>query len=126
MDMPKFIGVEISKTNNMLKRKCRDTELSREIEESTGKSGWIIGFLAENDDKDIFQKDIEEKFSVRRSTVSSMLKLMEKKGLVTRESVNFDARLKKLVLTQKAREMHCRMLEQLNMTEKKLKQGISK
>ncbi len=125
MDMPRFVGVEISKTNNILKRKCRDTELSREIDEITGKSGWIIGFLAENDDKDIFQKDIEEKFSVRRSTVSSMLKLMEKKGLVTRESVNFDARLKKLVLTPKAREMHCRMLEKLNMTEQKLKRGIS-
>ena len=54
-----------------------------------------------------------------------MLKLMEKKGLVTRESVNFDARLKKLVLTPKAMEMHCRMLEQLNMTEKKLKRGIT-
>ncbi len=125
MDMPKFVGVEISKTNNILKRKCRDTELSREIDEITGKSGWIIGYLAENDDKDIFQKDIEERFSVRRSTVSSMLKLMEKKGLVTRESVNFDARLKKLVLTPKAMEMHCRMLEQLNMTEKKLKRGIT-
>ena len=51
MDMPRFVGVEISKTNNILKRKCRDTELSREIDEITGKSGWIIGFLAENDDK---------------------------------------------------------------------------
>ncbi len=125
MDVPKFVGMEISKTNNVLKRKCRDTELSREIEEVTGKSGWIIGYLAENDDKDIFQRDIEERFSVRRSTVSSMLKLMEKKGLITRESVNFDARLKKLVLTPKAREMHCRMLEQLTMTEKKLKRDIS-
>lgn len=125
MDMPRFVGVEISKTNNVLKRKCSDAELSREIDEATGKSGWIIGYLAENDNKDIFQKDIEEKFSVRRSTVSSMLKLMEKKGLVTRESVNFDARLKKIVLTPKAREMHCRMLKYLNMTEKKLKMGIS-
>ncbi len=125
MNVPKFVGVEISKTNNMLKRKCRDNGFTDEIDEITGKSGWIIGYLAENEGRDIFQKDIEERFSVRRSTVSGMLKLMEKKGLIARESVDFDARLKKLVLTPKAREMHCKMIEQLNLTERKLKRGIS-
>ena len=73
----------------------------------------------------MFQRDIEEKFSIRRSTVSSMIKLMEKKGLVVRESVAYDARLKKLTLTPKALEMHNQMLLNLDEDEKKLKQNLS-
>ena len=36
-----------------------------------------------------------------RSTVTGVVKLMERKGLIRRESVSSDARLKKLVLTEK-------------------------
>lgn len=67
---------------------------------------WIIGYLYRNQDKDIFQRDIEAEFRISRSTTSSMLTLMEKKGLVTRNSVPGDARLKKLTLTQRAKQMH--------------------
>ena len=45
-------------------------------------------------------------FSIRRSTVSRTIKLMEKKGLIKRESVDYDARLKKIVLTEKAMEIN--------------------
>ena len=96
LDKEKYIELEISKTSNVLKRKCKNSELNRKIDEATGKNGWIIGFIADNQDRDIFQRDIEEMFSIRRSTVSSMLQLMEKKGLIIRESVGYDARLKKL------------------------------
>ena len=50
----------------------------------------------------MFQKDLEAAFKIRRSTVSRMMELMEQKGMLTRESVNGDARLKRLVLTGKA------------------------
>lgn len=125
MTKNKYIGVEISRTNNVLKRNCNTSELSRELEQATGKNGWIIGFIAENSDKDIFQRDIEEKFSIRRSTVSSMLQLMEKKGFVVRESVSYDARLKKLTLTPKAWEMQKKMLEGLDGMEKRLRSGLT-
>ena len=99
----RYIGLEISKINNMLRRKCKRENLFAQSEdEVTRKNGWIIGYLADNRDKDIFQKDIENKFSIRRSTVSGILQLMEKKGYVKREGVAYDARLKKLTLTEKA------------------------
>jgi DNA-binding MarR family transcriptional regulator len=66
---------------------------------------WIIGFLYHHEG-DIYQKDIETEFKISRSTTSSVLTLMEKKGLLTRESVMSDARLKKVVLTDKAIKMH--------------------
>lgn len=49
--------------------------------------------------QDLFQKDLEATLDVRRSTISSVLGLLEKKGYVRRESVCSDARLKKLTLT---------------------------
>lgn len=124
-DNPKYIGVELSRTNNMLKRNWAKSEFKKNVDKVTGKNGWILSFLYENRDKDIFQKDIEQKFSIRRSTVSGIISLMEKKGFITRESVAHDARLKKLKITPKAEEMHQLMLQNLAATEESLKRGIS-
>lgn len=66
----------------------------------------ILSYLVSHEDHDVFQRDIEEVFSIRRSTVSKVVRLMEQKGLVRREAVSHDARLKRLVLTDKAREIH--------------------
>lgn len=50
-------------------------------------------------DKDVFQRDLEIELDVRRSTISNVLGLLEKKNYIVRESVAADARLKKLLLT---------------------------
>lgn len=125
MSKEKYIGMELSKINNMLRRDFARADIKKEVEDATGKNSWIIGYLAENSDKEIFQRDIEEQFLIRRSTVSNMIQLMEKKGYITRESVSYDARLKKLVLTPKAWEMHRMMFENIIKNEEKMRQGIS-
>ena len=51
-------------------------------------------------------RDIEREFSITRSTVTNILQLMERKGYITRQSVEQDARLKQLVLTEKGRQFH--------------------
>ncbi len=66
---------------------------------------WIIGFLYHHEG-DVYQKDIETALKISRSTTSSVITLMEKKGLLTREAVLSDARLKRIVLTEKAIQMH--------------------
>ena len=108
----RYIGIELSKTNNVLCREWSRSDIKKEMDDLTGKNGWIIAYIARNSDRDVFQRDIEEEFSIRRSTVSSIVQLMEKKGFITRESVGHDARLKKLVLTPRAKEMYSRMAEQ--------------
>ena len=70
--------------------------------ETTGGNAHIIMFLARNRDREIYQHTIEQKFCITRSTASRVLALMEKKGLITRESVEHDARCKRIVLTDKA------------------------
>ena len=67
----------------------------------------ILGHLrcSEDQGKSVYQRDIEEVFRIKRSSVTSVLQTLEKKGLIVRESVPGDARIKKLVLTDVSRKM---------------------
>ncbi len=71
----------------------------------TGRNFWVLRYLQEHDGEKVYQKDLEAEFKIRRSTISKMVDLMEQKGLLVRESVGADARLKSLSLTELAREV---------------------
>ncbi|KPN79393.1 Transcriptional regulator [Apilactobacillus kunkeei] len=62
----------------------------------------VIDFLTLFKDQEIFQKDIEHEFNIRRSTASTLLKRMEEKGLLHRVESNKDARQKQVILTDLA------------------------
>ena len=68
----------------------------------SGRNFWILRYLDDHRDRDVFQKDLENAFKIRRSTVSKTVELMEQKQLLERESVNGDGRMKRLKLTPKA------------------------
>lgn len=93
----------------MIRREIDSFSDKRELDRVTGTNGWIIGYLAGNEGKDIFQRDIEKDFSITRSTASKVIDLMVKKGLIERSAVSYDARLKKLSLTPKAWMLHTKM-----------------
>lgn len=124
MKKERHLGFEIRTLNNCVKRFVHSTR-PPEFEESTGVHGWAIRYFYENREKDIFQRDFESRFSIRRSTATNMLKLMEKNGLITRESVPYDARLKKIVLTDKAVDIHKKAVKNIKMIENTLKDGIT-
>lgn len=125
MDERKRAGFVIRNLSRMIGRRADSCAGRQYLDSLTGTNGWIIGYLAHNADREIFQKDIEEAFSVRRSTVSRVVTLMEQKGLVERRGVESDARLKKLVLTDKAIEIHRTIEAELNDLESALSAGIS-
>ncbi len=60
-----------------------------------------LHYLRSHKDEDVFQKDLEAAFSISGATVTNILKVMEKEGLITRVSTEKDARLKKLEMTEK-------------------------
>ena len=68
----------------------------------TGRNIWVLRYVRDHDGEDVFQKDLETAFKIRRSTISRTVELMEQKQLLVREAVNGDARLKRLRLTLKA------------------------
>ncbi len=119
------LGFEIGRTSRLIKRYI-DSDASRSyVEKMTGTHGWAVGYFYRNRHKDMFQKDFEQEFDIRRSTASSILSLMEKNGLITRESVPYDARLKKIVLTQKALEVQSYVDKNFARFEKTIQQNIS-
>lgn len=87
--------------------------------------GWVIRYLYKNRDKEVFQRDIEAEFSIARSTATGVLKLMEKKGYIRRISVERDARLKKLELTELGIKMEEGTIANINKIETMLRQNIS-
>lgn len=95
------------------------------LDELTTMHGWILGFLYRNEGRDIFQKDIEAEFQIGRSTVTNIVKLMEKKGYICRVAVPYDARLKKLVLTDTGRELQEATMHLIDELERKTVEGIS-
>jgi DNA-binding MarR family transcriptional regulator len=97
----------------------------KEIDSMSGNNGFIIGYLFNNRDRDVFQKDIEKKFGITRSTASKVLNLMEQKGLIERQSVAHDARLKKIVLTEKTESIAHLMSEDMSRIENILTNGFS-
>lgn len=125
MDGTRTIGHEIKILNNLIKRNITQTAAFHNMEHMTGTHGWVIKYLYENQDRDIYQRDLETEFSVRRSTITGIIQLMEKNGLIVRESVKNDARLKKLVLTEKAIKLHCMVEMTIAEFETNLSQGIT-
>ena len=77
----RHVGGEIRVLSNLIKR-CMDDGMPPE---TTGMQGWIIGFLHRNEDRDMFQRDVEAEFNIRRSTATGILQLMEKNGFLLRE-----------------------------------------
>jgi Transcriptional regulators len=119
------IGKELHSLNHLTKRYVETATHKQQIDKITGTNGWIIGYLSQNADKDIYQKNLEEEFSVTRSTASKVLALMEQKGLIERHGVAHDARLKKLVLTEKAWELSKLMREDFRTMEETLTKGFT-
>lgn len=111
----------VSKLSNQLRRKL-DMLSSRK--EFSGSQGRTLHFLLAQT-QDVFQKDIEEEYSIRPSTATELLKQMEKNGLIVREPVSYDNRLKKIVLTDKALIYRQQVVEDLTELEKKLVKDIS-
>ncbi|MGI6498308.1 MAG: MarR family winged helix-turn-helix transcriptional regulator [Oscillospiraceae bacterium] len=127
MSDPKQIGIRLRTINHMVRRTIDSSPATKLLKNMTGTSAWLIAYIAERTDlgEDVFQKDVEEMFGVTRSTVSKMVNLMEKKGMVTRHSVKRDARLKKLVLTPEARKMVFLFRKDAEQLEDRLRAGFT-
>lgn len=111
----------VSKLSNKLRRKL-DMLSSRE--EFSGSQGRTLHFLL-SQTGDVFQKDIEEEYSIRPSTATELLKQMEKNGLIVREPVAYDNRLKKIVVTDKALMYKQQVVDDLTALDETLVKGIS-
>lgn len=122
---PRRIGRDISCLKNLFSRNIENNETIRFVNEITSANAVILGFLQKNQNIDVYQKTIEENFSITKSTTSKILKLMEQNGLINRLGVENDARLKKIVLTEKGLAINESVRNVIDDVEKKALDGFS-
>lgn len=112
MDLEKSVAVAVKTLSNQFQRYAmtmRDDLATRfrEVAGITEVQGRIIEYLFKQADKiPVYQRDLEKQFNIRRSTATIALQRMEKNGLITREVNADDARLKRLRLTDRAKNIH--------------------
>ena len=90
----------------------------------SGRNFWILRYLEDHRDEDVFQRDLETVFKVRRSTVSKTVELMEQKHLLERVSVDGDARKKKLQLTAEADAVLADVKKAVDALETRVREGF--
>ena len=85
----------------------------------------VLNYLRKNEDREVFQKDIEKDEGLNKSTVSMLLSNMEKQGLLERRNVERDARLKQIVMTPKGEEICDNVIRSLVEIDHVCYQGLS-
>lgn len=119
------IGLHINKLSRIISRKV-DAAVFNAIDDNiTVSQAYVIDFITDNTDRDIFQKDLELEFGLKRSSVSLMLNNMEKSDLIKRVPVPEDARLKKIVLTEKASEISKKISVAIDSVESRVSESLS-
>ena len=116
-------GKMINRISNRLRRR------SLKVQESIGISGAqgnILDYiLVESVHRNVYQKEIEKEFGLRPSTATEALKLLEEKGLICRIPEEKDGRYKRIVFTQKARDVQTALRREIEESESVLLRGIS-
>lgn len=122
----RVIGFELKGINNMIRRKIDVRFSEAGLSELAGTQGPMLGFISDRSrTQDVFQRDIEKEFNIRRSTATVMLQNLEQKGYIVRETLQRDARLKRILPTGKAIRQHQEIQKQIDAFHEELEAGLT-
>ena len=117
------IGKAIHMVGNQMKRLFDNA--AAEYGLTSIQSRMIRYLYLESEKRDIYQKDIEEEFNIRRSSVSNILQLIKKKGYIERISVKGEKKKKKIVLTGTGKLIQEKVHSLIKEGEQKLKDELT-
>ncbi len=84
----------------------------------------VLLFIAKRGDKPTYQNDVEQRMWLRPSTISAIISNLEKNGFITKESGD-DKRYKRLVLTDRGRDITDRTETAMSNAEQQLVNGLN-
>lgn len=119
--MTRHLGKELHQTANKIRRQIDRISLAHGL---TGLQGIVLDYLLRREGPTL-QRDIEQDFDIRRSTVSKMLALLEKDGFIYRESVAGDARQRRVAVTEKGRAVHSAVGVEVNRYERRVLDSLN-
>lgn len=92
----------------------------------TGSQSRLLCFLLiATQHQDIYQKDIEKVFEIRPSSATGLLRELELQGFIYREPMSDDGRMKKIVLTEKAKLIQQKAIVLSDELQRKLQGDLS-
>ena len=123
--MERKVAFEIKRLDNLINRKILKYLKKENIKNISHVQAEILRYLYVNRDNTVYQSDIEKEADIRRSTVSGILKTMEKNGLIKRIDSKKDTRKKEFTVTNLSVKRHDEMNIKVKKFEKELLNGIS-
>ena len=117
---------EIKEIDMLILRKVLNISKQNNYRTFSPVQGRIVKYLLDNEDKKVFQRDLEQVLGVRRSTISGILQTMEKNNIIKRVSVKEDARVKEIIITDRAREENKKIQEKFREVESIIAKDIDK
>lgn len=91
----------------------------------TQLQGGILGYLYHHSEQPVYQRDLEKEFRISRATATNTLQVMEREGLIVRRAQDRDARLKRIQLTEEARQHHKLIEYYMDMLENRMVEGLT-
>ena len=130
MSQRRQLGRELFNISKMIKKSydehMENNSSSEDFETIiTTNNAEILAYLHDNQDKEIFQKDIEELLSIKAPTVTEILKKMEQKQWITRINSKIDGRFKRINITAKGISTRLETLEKVNELENRINSSIT-
>lgn len=125
MPRERAVGAEIRILHNLMRRDAEQDEQFPKQNELTCIQQQVMGYLSRNRDRALFQRDVEQEFRIRRSTASALITSLEQKGYLLRKAVDYDARLKQLILTDRALVLADAVEQHIRQIEQRLMAGIT-
>ena len=116
MEKRSHIGYLINVISNKLKRSADENLVH---ENMTIEQLQVLKMIHQKGGQ-VSQKDIEKEFGVRRSTVTSAMQILEKKGFISRTPSPDDARAKLVALTDSGKEKNERLINFIKVRDEKL------
>ena len=120
--MKKSIGFEIKEINDLIIKRMSSCLKCNQGCNVSHTQVRIISYL--NKENIVYQRDIEQKFNLKRSTVSGILDTMEKNNLIKRINSKDDLRLKQIVLTEYAINQIHKIKNEIKRFDKQLQENI--
>lgn len=117
-------GRYVSKLSNLIRRHLMLPATRHDI---TAKEGFTLLFIIAqvSEGHNVYQKDIEEEYSLRPATATLLLQRMERSGLIRRVPDPSDSRLKRILVADKALAYQDQLTKDMLAMEEKLVNGIA-
>ncbi len=116
---------EIKTLHNYMIRRLFNTEKFETTKRPKPLQLAILAYLTENEDKVIYQKDLEVEFEISKAAISDVLNSMENNNMIMKIQEENDARKKRVVLTDESHRIYNEMAKTKKETNASILKDIS-